>query len=340
MPSPGAGDDLMPANLTPDYLEAEARFRAAETNEDKLAALEEMYATIPKHKGTEKLQADIKRRISRLRDKEKQAAKKGKRHDEFHVVKQGAGQVALIGPPNSGKSSLLARFTAAEPEIADYPFTTRKPLPGMMEYQDVLVQLIDTPPISAEYMERGVVSLARNSDSVAIVVSASDGSLLDRIEQIREQMMLSRTALAGELAPEREYPPGTVVLPAFIAANKIDEPGAEDNAAVLREFYGDEFVIQEVSARTGQGIEDLRQRIFDSIGIIRVYTKAPGKPPDLQRPFTLRKGSTLLDFAAVVHKDFVCSLRFARAWGKDVLDGAQIGRDHVLQDGYVVELHA
>lgn len=330
----------MPANLTPDYLQAEARFRAAETTEEKLEALEEMYATIPKHKGTEKLQADIKRRISRLRDKEKQAAKKGKRHDEFHVVKQGAGQVALIGPPNSGKSSLLARFTAAVPEIAAYPFTTRRPLPGMMEFQDVLVQLVDTPPISVEYMERGVVSLVRNSDSAAIVVAASDDALLDQIEEVREQMAKSRTVLAGELARDGEHPPLAAVLPAFIVANKMDEPSAEDNAAVLREFYGDEFLIQEVSAMTGQGIEDLRRRLFDSIGIIRVYTKAPGKPPDLDKPFTLRKGSTLLDFAAAVHKDFARSLRFAKAWGKDVLDGAQIGRDHVLRDGYVVELHA
>ena len=330
----------MPANLTPDYLQAEARFRAAETTEEKLEALEEMFATIPKHKGTEKLQADIKRRISRLRDKEKQAAKKGKRHDDFHVVKQGAGQVALIGPPNSGKSSLLARFTAAEPEIAAYPFTTRRPLPGMMEYEDVLVQLVDTPPVSAEYMERGVVGLVRNSDSAAVVVATSDDALLEQIEDVREQMMKSRTVLVGELSREGVCPPGATVMPAFIVASKMDEPGAEDNAAVLREVYGDEFLIQEVSAVTGQGIEDLRRRLFDSIGIIRVYTKAPGKPPDLDKPFTLRKGSTLLDFAAAVHKDFARSLRFARAWGKDVLDGAQIGRDHVLRDGYVVELHA
>ncbi len=330
----------MPANLTPDYLAAEARFRAAETNEEKLAALDEMYATIPKHKGTEKLRADIKRRISKLREKEKQSAKKGKHHDEFHVVKQGAGQVVLLGPPNSGKSTLLARFTAAEPEIADYPFTTRGALPGMMQFEDISIQLVDLPPISSEYLERGVVSLARNADSVALVIDASDDALLDKMEEVRHELSVSRAVLIGERSPEVDYPVGVAVLPTVIVANKIDLPGADDNVNVLREFYSDEFVIRPVSAATGEGIEDLRRALFDSLGIIRVYTKLPGKPPDREKPFTLKKGSTLLDFAAVVHKDFVRRLRMARAWGSNVLDGAQIGKDHVLEDGYVVELHA
>lgn len=330
----------MPANLTPDYLAAEARFRAAETDEDKLAALDEMYATIPKHKGTEKLRADIKRRMSKLRDKERQAAKRGKRPDEFHVVKQGAGQVVLAGPPNSGKSTLLGRLTAAAPEIADYPFTTRVPMPGMMEYEDVLVQLVDTPPISTDHMERGVISLVRTADAAALVLDASDDGLLDRIEEIRGELAKSRTTLVGRRGEEDEQRPGIIGKPAFVVANKADLPDAGDNLAVLREFYEDEFGILAVSALTGIGLEALRRAVFEVLGIIRVYTKVPGKPPDMERPFTLKKGSTLLDFAAVVHKDFVHRLRLARAWGKDVLEGAQIGRDHVLQDGYVVELHA
>jgi ribosome-interacting GTPase 1 len=330
----------MPANLTPDYLAAEARFREAETIEDKLAALEEMYATIPKHKGTEKLRADIKRRVSKLKEKERQSGKHGKRIDEFHVVKQGAGQIALVGPPNSGKSSLLARLTSATPEIADYPFTTRSPLPGMMEYEDVLVQLVDIPPISAGLTERGVVGLVRAADAAAVVLDASDDALLDHIEETREELSKSKAILVGKRAPEGDPPFGAAMRPALLVANKMDRENSAANLEVLREFYGDEFAIHPTSVTTGEGLEDLRVALFGLLGVIRVYTKIPGKPPDMDKPFILKSGSTLLDFAAVVHKDFVHRLRFAKAWGKNVLDGAQIGRDHVLADGDVVELHA
>ena len=329
----------MPANLTPDYLAAEARFREAQTTEDKLAALDEMYATIPKHKGTEKMRADIKRRISKLREKEKQSGKKGKRFDEFHVEKQGAGQVVLLGPPNSGRSTLLSRLTSAEPQIADYPYTTRSPMPGMMEFEDVSIQLVDTPPMFGEHTEGGVISLARNSDSIAVTLDASDNTLVDQIEEMREATAKSRTVLAGARSPGTDLTPGAVARPTLIVANKIDLAGADGNLIVLEEFYAAEFDICRVSALTGGGLEDLRGALFDSLRIIRVYTKIPGKPPDLAKPFTLRKGSTLMDFAGAIHKDFVHKLRFARAWGKHHLDGAQIGREHMLEDGDVVELH-
>ena len=329
----------MPANLTPDYLAAEARFRAAVTTEQKLDALDEMYATIPKHKGTEKLRADIKRRISKLRDKERQSGKKEKRFDEFHIEKQGAGQVVLLGPPNSGRSSLLARLTLAEPEIADYPYSTRSATPGMMEFEDVSIQLVDTPPVCGEHAEGGVISLARNADSVAVVVDASDDGLLDEIEEIRAEMAKSRTVLSGARSRSGNLHAGMVSIPTIIVANKIDLAEALENLEALDEFNAGEFDIYPVSAQTGDGLEDLRRGLFDSLGIVRVYAKVPGKPADMARPFTLEKGSTLLDFAAVVHKDFVHRLRFARAWGKHHLDGAQIGRDHVLEDGDVVELH-
>jgi len=329
----------MPANLTPDYLAAEARFREAQTTEDKLAALDEMYATIPKHKGTEKMRADIKRRISKLREKEKQSGKKGKRFDEFHVEKQGAGQVVLLGPPNSGRSTLLSRLTSAEPQIADYPYTTRSPMPGMMEFEDVSIQLVDTPPMFGEHTEGGVISLARNSDSIALTLDASDNTLLDQIEEMRQATAKSRTVLAGARSPGTDLTPGAVARPTLIVANKIDLAGADGNLIVLEEFYAAEFDICRVSALTGDGLEDLRRALFDSLRIIRVYTKIPGKPPDLGKPFTLRKQSTLMDFAGAIHKDFVHKLRFARAWGKHHLDGAQIGREHMLEDGDVVELH-
>lgn len=326
----------MPANLTPGYLAAEAKYRSAETNEEKLDALEEMYATIPKHKGTEKLQADIKRRMSKLRDKEKQAAKQGKKTDLFHVIRQGAGQIVLVGPPNSGKSTIVAMLTSAETEMDECPFSTRAPAPGMMHYEDIQIQLIDTPSISSEHYESGVIGLVRNADAIAVVLDCSDDALLDQFEDIREEMSNSRMSIASKPIYS---PSGTIVRPAFVVANKVDISGSEANLDVLRDVYGDEFIIQPVSAETGEGLENLKQAMFESLHIIRIYSKIPGKPADMSKPFTIRKGSTLLDFAALVHKDFINSLSYARVWGKSTLDGAHIGKDHVLNDGDVVELH-
>jgi ribosome-interacting GTPase 1 len=330
----------MPANLTPDYLAAEARFRAAQTDEDKLEALEEMYAKIPKHKGTDHLQGDIKRRISKLREKAKQSTKHSKHADEFYVPKEGAGQIALIGPPNSGKSALLAALTSAHPVVADYHGTTRIPLPGMMQYEDILIQLVDTPPIVAETTERALTAMVRATDAAAIVLDLSDDALLDHLEVVREELARSRTLLFGGNAERPETEVGTFAKKAIIVANKTDLPGAEENLSVLRDLYGNEFDILPVSAASGDGLEELRSALFRVLGVVRVYTKMPGKPLDKQKPFTLKRGSTLTDLATVVHHDFVERLRFARAWGKGILDGAQIGRDHVLEDGYVVELHA
>ena len=210
----------------------------------------------------------------------------------------------------------------------------------MADYEDISIQLVDAPPVSGEYTEGQVIGLARNADAVAIVLDASDDAILDHVEDVFEELGKSRTAVAGTLAEPKQYPPGTVVKPGFVIANKIDKEGSGDNLAILRELYGEEFAVCTVSAETGEGIEGLRRACFESLGIIRVYTKIPGKPADRDKPFTIKRGSTLIDFAAAVHKDFSASLRFAKAWGEHVLPGAQIGRDHVLEDGDVVELHA
>ena len=329
----------MPANLTPDYLAAEARFRAAVTVDEKLAALDQMYATIPKHKGTEKLRADIKRRMSKLREKERTSGKDDKRVDEFHVEKNGVGQVVLIGHSNAGRSSLLSRLTSAEPEIADYPYTTTTAAPGMMEFEDVSVQLVDTPAMLGEHTAGGVIGLARTADAVAIVIDASDDTLLDQIEEIRGEMAKSRTVLTGTRSREVELPGGAVSMPTIIVANKIDLPGAVENLEALDEFNAGEFEIYSASVDTSDGLETLRRGLYDALGVIRVYIKVPGKPADMVRQFILQKGNTLMDFAAVVHKDFVHRLRYAWTWGKHCPDGARIGRDHVLEDGDVVELH-
>ena len=245
----------MPANLTPNYLAAEARFRGARTIEDKLIALDEMYANIPKHKGTEKLRADIKRRISKLREKNRTHS--ADRLDSFCVEKQGVGRLTLLGPPNSGRSTLFSCLTSAK---------TNKillPMAALMECDAASIQIVDTPPILGECAHSEVASLARSSDAIALVLDASDNALLDHIEEIRDVMAKSKTVLAG--ARDIDLSINALSMPTLVIANKIDLPDVEDNLAVLEEFYAEEFDIICVSALTCDGLDDLKRAISDLV---------------------------------------------------------------------------
>src|SRR5512138_3814223 len=183
----------MPANLTAQYKEAEARYRAAVGYEEKLEALREMLALLPKHKGTEKLQADLRKRLSKLEDEEAHVAKSGHRGpDVGHVKREGAGQWVLLGPPNAGKSSLLAALTHAHPEIAEYPFTTRLPQPGMMPFEDVLVQLVDTPAVPAGHTEAWLPNLARNADGLLLVLDVAADDLEEAWRALGEVLERAR----------------------------------------------------------------------------------------------------------------------------------------------------
>lgn len=312
----------MPANLTPDYLGAEREYKSAHTHAEKVAALERMLATVPKHKGTEKLQADLKRRLSQAR---KESQKKGAAHaTPFYLVeKEGAGQVVLLGPPNSGKSQLLASLTHAHPEVADYPFTTRLPLPGMMPYENVQIQLVDLPPISAEFMEPWTPQVIRNADASVLVVDVQDAAVIDNIE------FVCRTLERHRLR-----------RPALLVANKMDVPGADANFAALEELYGNQFRCLGVSAGAGCNLDRFARTVFDMLGIVRVYTKAPGKKADLTSPFILRRGQTVLDAARLVHKDFAEHLKFARLFRAATdRDGLLVERSHVAEDGDILEFH-
>jgi len=313
---------VMPANLTPEYLAAEREYRNAQTHEEKLQALEKMLATLPKHKGTEKLQADLKRRLSQAR---KQISKKGASHSPpFYVIrKEGAGQVALLGPPNAGKSQLICALTNARPEVDDYPFTTRFPTPGMMVFENVPIQLVDLPPISAEFTERWVFQILRNADLGVVVLDVHDPDVLDHIESIFDLLQAHRIA-----------------APRLVAANKIDLPGAAENLAALQDLYGDRFRYLGISALTGENLDIFRRIVFESLEVVRVYTKAPGKPPDLSSPFLLRKGQTVLDAARLVHKDFAEHLKFTRLYRTaGSHEGILVERTHVIEDGDILEFH-
>lgn len=325
----------MPANLTPEYLESEKRFKGAKTPEEKIAALEEMLATIPRHKGTEKLQADLKQRLSKLRTaQEKRPASRA--GILSHIEKEGAGQVSLVGPPNCGKSLLLRRLTHAAPEVAAYPFTTRAPLPGMMEFEDIQIQLVDLPPAHPDFPESWVYQIIRNADAALLVVDLGAPELLEDLETTLGELSKAKVRLGqGSLADT----PGWLAKPAILIANKLDASGAADNLKILKELYGMRFTILPVSAETGEGLEDLRRSVFVLLQLVRVYTKMPGKKADLTTPYVLKRGSRLMDLAGHVHKDFLSQLRFARVWGHGRFEGQMVNRDYQLADKDIVELH-
>ncbi|HEY3130838.1 MAG TPA: GTPase [Acidobacteriota bacterium] len=325
----------MPANLTPQYLQAEKQFKGAKTTDEKVAALEHMLATIPRHKGTEKLQADLKRRLSKLRTShdKKPASRAGL---IYQIEKEGAGQAALVGPPNSGKSLLLRRLSRATPEVADYPFTTRVPLPGMMDFEDIRIQLVDLPPTHPDFPESWIYQIIRNADAALLVVDLSDPDLLEDLETTFEELAKAKIHLGHDALPNA---PGWLAKPTLLCANKIDLNEAAENFGVLEELYGGKFRVLPVSAQTDEGLEELRRALFDLLELIRVYTKAPGKKPDLAAPYVVKRGSRLIDLARLVHKDFLTQLKFARVWGHGKFEGQMVNREYLLADRDIVELH-
>jgi ribosome-interacting GTPase 1 len=312
----------MPANLTPDYMEAERAYKQAQSQPEKIAALEQMFATLPKHKGTEKLQADIRKRLSQAR---KESQKKGGAHTApaYIVKREGAGQVALLGPPNSGKSALVRAITHAHPEVGEYPFTTRMPVAGMMRFEDVQIQLVDMPALSAQYMEPWLPQVIRTADMSALVVDPGDADVLGETEFVLER-------LAGWRLP----------APKLLVANKADRPGAEDDFAALRELYCDRMQCLPASAVSGNGLDAFRSAVFRELNVVRFYSKPPGKKADLDTPYVLRRGETVQDAAMHVHRDFAEHLQYARLFRfGDEHPGLMVERTHVVEDRDILEFH-
>jgi ribosome-interacting GTPase 1 len=329
----------MPANLPPPYLKAEEEFRKASTPESRLDAVREMFRLLPKHKGTEKLQSDLKQKMSRLREETERGKAGTKKSGVSHrVPSEGAGQVVLVGPPNAGKSSLLAAVTHARPEIAPYPYTTRSPQPGIMMWHDVPVQLVDLPPIAPEFFETWVPSVIRSADAALLVVDLASDDVADAALAVLDRLSEVHTELVGDLPYDAEDE-RIRHLKAVMVAHKLDAEGARDRLEIVRDWLGARFPIVSASARTGEGLETLRGAAYDLLGVLRVYTKVPGKPADRTRPFTVPIGSTVLDLAREIHRDFEHSLKSARIWGTGVFDGQPVKRDHELHDADIVELH-
>jgi ribosome-interacting GTPase 1 len=297
-----------------------------------------MFRLLPKHKGTEKLQAELKAKISRAKEDAAAPASAGKRSGvSYRVPRDGAGQVVLIGAPNSGKSALLAALSNAKPEVAPYPFTTRTPQPGMVDVLDVRYQLVDLPPITADMCEPWLPGLVLGADAALLVVDLSDDGALDAADAALDRLAAAKITLAG--SPVASEDENAHAVKTLLTANKHDAPGALDRLEVLREWAGDRFPVRATSTISGEGLDELRGLSYDLLGMIRVYTKIPGRPADRQRPFTIAAGSTIEDLAGAIHRDLDGAVKFAKVWGRGVHDGQTVKRDHALHDADVVEIH-
>jgi ribosome-interacting GTPase 1 len=329
----------MPANLTQQYLKAEENYRRATSPEEELACLQVMMKEIPKHKGTDHLQADLKTKIANLRKDIAAEKSSGKKIRGLRIPRQGAGTAILIGGPNAGKSQLIASLTRATPEIAPYPFTTKTPTAAMMPWEDVTVQLIDTPPITADYMDPPLHNLIRAADLVLLLLDLENDDGVEQCKEVIDRLNQTQTRLAAQSCLDEEDV-GRSYTQTFFVPNKIDAPGAAERLELFHELCPLDFTEFIISAKDGVNIEPLRDAIYHSLDVVRVYSKLPtAKEPDRDRPFTLRRGGTLADMAGMVHKDFVEGLKFARVWGSTVHDGTQVKGDYVLHDKDVVELH-
>jgi len=326
----------MALNLTPEYFEAERKYRQARTPAEKLAALEEMLRVIPKHKSSEKKQADLKRRISELRNAPK-TRRKGTQVDPYHIDRQGAGQVVLFGLPNSGKSSLVGAVSKAPVKITEFPFGTQVPVPGMAYYEDVPIQLVDCPPVTPDHVPPGLVNAIRNTDIVLMVADASEPSVLEDIDTLLAILRDRDITFDAQGTDTEEIDVGPKGL---LVCTKADVPGSRENLDVLRELRTGPPPMLAVSAVTREGLDAMLRQLFELLGVIRVYTKLPGKPPDLEKPFVLPSGTTVGELARHVHKEIAERLKYARVWGEHVYAGQQVHASHVLADRDVVELHS
>ena len=324
----------MPANLPPQYFEAEKNFRLAKRPEEKIAALEEMLAIMPKHKGTDHLRAELRGRIAKLT--QLATKKSGAHRASMAIEKEGAAQVAVIGLPNAGKSQLVDSITNASPTVAEYPFTTHTATPGMMEFENIQIQLIDTPPLAPPSIEWWLRHILIRADALLVMVDLSDAPLA-QMEDITAQLEKIRIVIGEQKTEE----PGTILYQkkALIIGSKLDLDNASENYMALKNKCEEQLPVIAISVKEGIGLEELKREIYRMLDIIRVYTKTPGQKPDFNDPIIIKRGSTLEDAAADVHKDFAHKLKYARIWGSGKHDGLMVKRDHILQDGDVIELH-
>ena len=330
----------MPTNLPPQYFDVEKKLKTASAAEDKIPIMEELLSIIPKHKGTEKLRAMWKTKIAKQRSASQKKASAAK-HVASHTIRpSGAGQVVLVGPPNCGKSSLVKALTNADPQVSDYPYTTVEPCPAMMPFENIQIQLVDTPPVSQEYMETWFPDLVRGADGVLLVLDMAVQDPPSDMRAVIQKLAEKRVGLKGDITSTTGES-GLMLMnkKTMVVANKIDIAGAAARLENLSHSLAGEFPLIAVSAQHRDRLTELNRKTYEMLDIIRVYSKAPGKKAQISDPFTLRRGSNVTDMARAVHKDFASKLKFARIWGKNKYQGQRVNRDYIMVDEDVIELH-
>jgi small GTP-binding protein len=332
------GEVEMPANLPPQYFEKEKELKKAKNPQERISVLEDLLAIVPKHKGTEKLQAQLKTKIAKLKTESQKSPAVARHTAAFQVEKTGAGQVVVIGSPNSGKSSLIKALTNANPDIGDYPFTTRLPSPAMMPYENIQIQLVDMPPITQDYFEFWQAELIKAADAILLVLDISLPepaedflTLLAKLEEKRIDLVPKEREVPQE---KQQFMKKTLIL-----ANKTDSPRAEENLTSIKEFLDPGFEPVPVSIFEEHTLTDLKTRIYVLLDVIRVYSKIPGKKVDHEDPYVFKRGSSLMDMAKAVHKDFAQRLKYARIWAKNKYQGQKVTRSYILEDEDIIELH-
>lgn len=299
----------MVVNATPEYQTAEKAYLLARTTEEKILALKNMISLCPKHKGSENMLAELRRRLAKLKaELEKEREIRKRRGHSTNIKKEQDAQVVMIGLTNSGKSTLLSRLTNALPEVSEYPYTTKKPEIGTLDL-GCKIQIIEMPSIKLKEENREILSLALTADLILMIIS-----------NINELRMLGK-----EL---KDYPNKILVI------NKKDLLNDKE----IKILMNMENSIA-VSAKNNEGIDELKQMILDHLDIIRIYTKEPGKKPT-QEPLVLKRDSRLEDAAEKIRRDYVERFIFARVWGKSAkFPGQKVGIRHILQDNDIIEIH-
>jgi hypothetical protein len=329
----------MPANLPPQYIELRSQLEKARDAEERVELLQEMIAIIPKHKGTNKLLGELRSKLASARKQSQEKPSKQKVFNPYRITRQGAGQVVVIGYPNVGKSSLVSKLTHAHTQVADYPFTTISPIVGMMLFENINIQMIDTPPITDDVLEPNLVDLIKRVDFVLLVIDAGSDDALEQIESIVTRLNDLRIKLVTK-QPEEDEDIQLIHKKGMIIANKADIEGSQDRIDMIKEFYGNDLPIISLSAEMDEDFSRFKNEIFNSLDIIRVYTKPIGKKPDMTDPIILYRGSTIVDAAEEIHRDFAENLKFAKIWGGgSKYNGQSVSRDHPLEDGNIVEFH-
>jgi ribosome-interacting GTPase 1 len=326
----------MPANLTPVYLKADKWFKEATTDEERILALEEMMRVIPKHKGTDHMRAELRKKYSALKESAEKKKKASHGLDIFHIPKSGAGQAALLGLPNSGKSAIVSAVTHAKAQVADFPFTTSIPLPGMAQFEDIKIEIVDMPPITADYAPAGIVNTFRNCDLIGVVIDLS--SDIGRQVKVCFDFLESKRLMPDLNNPILDESGKSLARKSFIIATKKDS-ALSDAIDILKKQLTRPIEITAISVNDRTSLDKMLADIFRLLDIVRVYAKKPGHEPDMKDPFVLPKGSNVMDLSRSIHKELAEKLKTARCWGSGVHDGQNVHKTHILNDKDIIELH-